>query len=301
MRTVVLTSAQSVSMVNRAEGKARPMSTIVAIQSAPIIGELAENFARATDAIDDAFSDGADVVVLPELVTSGYVFESAAEARSLAVAPTHSSFAGWARAASRRPGGLVVAGFAELGDDGQVYNSAAMVDSTGIVAVYRKVHLWDAEKLFFTPGEAEPPVVETVHGNVGVVVCYDLEFPEWSRIVALKGADLLAVPTNWPLVPRPASERAPEIVIALATARMNRLPIAVADRVGTERGVEWTGGTGLIGADGWIVDSAGAGVGTARAELDLVASRDKAAALNADLHGDRRPELYRRLAAPLAE
>jgi predicted amidohydrolase len=190
----------------------------------------------------------------------------------------------------------VVGGFAELGADDVVYNSAAVVDATGVQAIYRKVHLWDAEKTFFRPGHHLPPVVDTQHGRIGVMVCFDLEFPEWTRIVALAGADLLTVPTNWPLVERPAGERAPEVGIALATARMNRVAIAMADRVGTERGVEWTGGTGIVGADGWLVDSVGPGPGVARADLDLTASRDKTAGPWAHLFDDRRPDLYGSLA-----
>jgi hypothetical protein len=82
------------------------------------------------------------------------------------------------------------------------------------------------------------------------------------------------------------------VQIAIATARMNHMAIAFADRSGTERGVDWSEGTGVVGADGWLRDTVGPGVGVAWADLDLPASRDKRQAELVDLFGDRRPDLY---------
>jgi predicted amidohydrolase len=274
------------------------VTRVAACQVAPVLGDLAGNAERSAAVAARAVADGADVVVLPELVTSGYVFAGPDEARGVAVRPDHAVFAAWARACAQRPGAVVVGGFAELGDDGGRYNSAAVVDAGGVRAVYRKVHLWDREKLVFTPGSAVPPVVETAHGRIGVVVCYDLEFPEWVRTVALAGADLLAVPTNWPLGPRPQGERVPEVVIGMAAARVNRLPIACADRTGTERGVAWSEGTTVLDAEGWVVSAVGAGEGTAWADVDLSASRAKHLTELAHLFDDRRPELYGAVTEP---
>ena len=80
--------------------------------------------------------------------------------------------------------------------------------------------------------------------------------------------------------------------IAIATARMNKMAIACADRVGVERGVDWTGGTSIVDAEGALVAAVGAGEGTAWADIDLLASRDKQQAELVDLLGDRRPDLY---------
>ena len=198
-------------------------------------------------------SVSADIVVLPELVTSGYVFSGFEEAESVAVEP--SSLAWWGAF-----GALVVGGFCERGDDGRLYNSAAVVDGSGVVAVYRKTHLWDRERLIFTPGDAVPPVLDTAFGRLGVLVCYDLEFPEMPRSLALRGAELLCVPVNWPVVERPpAGEHPPEQLTAMSAARVNRVFIAVCDRVGAERGVEWVGGTAVIDENGWIVGGVGGG------------------------------------------
>jgi predicted amidohydrolase len=172
-----------------------------------------------------------------------------------------------------------------------VYNSAVLLDGSGVQAVYRKIHLWDTEKNFFSPGPADPPIVETRHGRIAVVICYDLEFPELTRSLALRGADLLAVPTNWPLVYRPAGERPPEVQIGIATARVNKMAIACADRTGTERGQEWTGGSTIISESGWVVATAG-DTGIATAELDLTLGRDKVLTERAHVFADRRPEFY---------
>jgi predicted amidohydrolase len=264
------------------------MTRVAAVQLAPVVGDLDGNIARAQAVLDGV---DADVVVLPELTTSGYVFADADEARAHAIRPDHPVFAGWTATADRIDG-VVIGGFAELGDDGNVYNSAAVVTADGVVGVYRKVHLWDREKEVFTPGSDRPLVVDTPHGRIGVMVCFDLEFPEWTRIAALDGTELLAVPTNWPLVDRPMGERPPEVQIAIAAARVNRVAIACADRSGHERGVDWNEGTSIVDPDGRVVAEVGAGTGTIVADIDLAATRDKSAASLVDLLGDRRPDLY---------
>ena len=260
-------------------------------QVSPRIADLAANADTSTEAVRSAVAEGADVIVLPELVTSGYMFESRAEVAAVAVSADHSLFAGWAAALAGRPGAIVIGGFAEVGAGGEHYNSAAVVDSSGIVSIYRKTHLWDREKLWFRPGSRLPPVIDTAHGRLGVAICYDLEFPELMRHLAVAGAELVAVPANWPLVPRPAGERPPEVVIAMAAARINRMAIACCDRLGTERGQVWTGGTTVVDVDGWPVATAGES-GVATADLDLVAARVKTLTEHAHAFDDRRTDLY---------
>lgn len=253
----------------------------------PLIGDLDANHAAIIDAISGATADGAQVVVLPELATSGYCFTSPEEARSLAIGVDDPRIREWSSAISGD--GVAVVGFAELGEDGAVYNSAVMLDSDGILAVHRKVHLWDREHEHFTAGAALPPVVATRHGSIGMLICYDLEFPEYTRLTALAGAQLLAVPVNWPLFERPEGERPGEVTIAQAAARVNRVAIVCCDRARTERGQEWTRGTSIVDHNGWLV----AGVGGDRsAELDLAATTDKRLTEHADLFADRRTDVY---------
>jgi 5-aminopentanamidase len=261
-------------------------------QLAPVVGDLDGNRARALAAIDAAADAGAQVVVLPELAASGYVFRDAAEARTLAEPPDGPTVTGWAARAAAR-GLVVVGGFAE--DAGsRIHNSAALVDATGLRAVYRKVHLWDREPLAFAPGDAPPAVVDTPHGRIGVIVCYDLEFPEWVRAAALQGAELLCVPTNWPREPRPAGERPMEVLRAMVAASTNRMAVAVCDRCGDERGVTWVAGSAIAGPDGWLLAGPPPAPAPALlvADVDLAAARDKALGPRNDVLADRRPALY---------
>jgi len=275
------------------------MTRVVCRQLAPQIGDLAANRDTSLQAIAEAVEGGADVVVLPELVTSGYVFERAEEAVAAAIPRTDPLLAAWAEEAARG-GAVVVGGFCERGEDGAVYNSAALVDGSGVRAVHRKTHLWDREKLWFRPGDEPPPVVETAVGRIGMLICYELEFPELTRQLALGGAELLAVPTNWPLVERPPGERPPEVLIGMAAARVNRMFVACCDRTGAERGQEWTGGTTIIDEAGWVLATQ-TEVGAASADVDLARARDKRLTDLCDALGDRRPELYGGLAAAPAE
>jgi predicted amidohydrolase len=271
------------------------VTRVVCQQLAPVLGDLEHNREMARQAIRDAAGAGADVVVLPELVSSGYMFDSREEASAVAVGAGDELVSEWA-AEAHRADIVLVAGFCERGGDGRLHNSAAVLDRSGLRAVYRKLHLWDREKLVFTPGNAPPPVIDTRVGRIAVVICFDLEFPELTRSVALAGAQLLLVPTNWPLVPRPDGERPPEAIIAMAAARVNRMAVACADRLGTERGQQWTGGTTIVGVDGWVAAESRE-PGPVAADLDLEAALDKRLAEDVDAIGDRRPEFYAALTA----
>lgn len=270
----------------------------VAVAAGPVdvvLGDVDGNFARIAQATRAAAAGGARLIVLPELATSGYVFASRAEAEAASVAADDPRLA--ALSAHVPADGALVVGFAERSGE-RLFSSAAVIGAVGVLAVYRKTHLWGEESRFFAPGDAAPPVVPTPAGRVGVAVCYDAEFPEVPRSLALAGADVLALPVNWPLVPRPRGERAPEIVLAMASARASRLPVVVADRAGEERGVPWTDGSAVIGADGWIVSAEpGAREGFATAALDHRLARDKRIGDRNDLLADRRPELYAPLTA----
>jgi predicted amidohydrolase len=283
-----------------------PGPAVIAVaQVAITVGELQSNRRAAAEAVAQAAAAGAKLVVLPELCDSGYVFgrvaeQASAEARSLAsLAADSATLREWhALAAAHQL--VIVGGFCELGDDRLLYNSAAVVDASGTRTVYRKAHLWDAEKLVFTPGDAPPPVVETELGRVALMICYDLEFPEWVRLAALDGADLIAAPVNWPAVPveaggPPPGERPAEVIKAQAAAATNGVFVAVADRCRVERGVSWISGSVIVGPDGYPL--AGPVLADRPALLtalvDLPRARDKALAGDNDLLADRRPELYK--------
>ncbi|WBU38537.1 nitrilase-related carbon-nitrogen hydrolase [Homoserinibacter sp. YIM 151385] len=259
----------------------------VAAVSPPIrTGALDANLATIERAVMDAAAAGAALIVLPELATSGYSLASPDEARAAALHGEDERLAALGR--DLPDGAVAVIGFAELAED-SLANSAAVLTADGVLGVYRKVHLWGDEPDLWMPGAAAAPVLETPVGRLGVAICYDNEFPEVPRALALQGAEVLALPSNWPLVPRPAGERAPEVVQAMAAARSSRLPVVVADRHGSERGVEWTGGSCIVSAEGWVVAASPAG--PLHAEVEIPG--DRRLGPRNDALADRRPEHYR--------
>lgn len=269
-------------------------NTVVACcQLAPKIGDLAYNRTLTERAIRQAALQGAHVVVLPELVQSGYVFADRSEALSLAETADGPTLQLW-QALARELNLVIVGGFCERLPGDELANSAAMIDANGLRAVYRKAHLWDAEKDIFTPGDTPPPVVETLHGRLGMLICYDLEFPEWVRLPALAGADLLCAPVNWPDGPRPQTERPAEVLRVQANASVNRMFIAACDRYGHERGVGWVQGSVIVDADGYPLAGPAeqGGEQMLLATLNLAEARNKRISARNDLHRDRRPQLY---------
>jgi predicted amidohydrolase len=253
---------------------------------APAIADLDANLRVIDEAVADAMAAGVQLLVLPELATSGYSL-TPDEARAVALPRTSPVLDGWARLLD--DGTVLVVGFCEADGD-EVYNSAAVITRRGVLGVYRKTHLWDAEKEVFTPGDVRAAVLDTPLGPLGTLVCYDLEFPEMPRGLALAGAEIIAVPTNWPLLTRPPGERAPEVVQAMAAARASQVAIACCDRRGPERGVVWTQGTVVVGPDGWPCGEKDE-LGRLDTVIELTATRTRISTRN-DVYGDRRPELY---------
>lgn len=272
------------------------MTCRVACCQVPLaVGDVAANLDVVRTAVERAAEDGAQVIVLPELASSGYVFADRAELATLAEDRDGPTLTAWAELAANH-GVTIVGGFPERAGEA-IFNSAALVDPSGVRGVYRKAHLWDAENAVFDRGDDLPLLVDTDHGRLGVMICYDVEFPEWVRAAALAGADLLCVPVNWPLLPRPDGERPTEQIRVLAGAGMNRLPIAVCDRTRTERGVEWIGGSIITDADGYPLAVAQyREPGTIVIDVDLAEGRIKQFNAHNDALGDRRVELYRRTA-----
>jgi len=269
-------------------------AVIACAQLAPVLGDLDGNRARAAQAIATAASAGAQLVVLPELVSTGYALADVAQAQELGEPADGPTVSGW-RALSDAHGIVVIGGFCELDADGTPRNSAAVVCPGAPVTVYRKTHLWDRERLTFTAGDEAPPVLDTPVGRVGVAICYDALFPEVMRGLAIAGAELIAVPMNSPLAGPPTVPLPVEIVSALAAAYANRVIVAQADRCGPERGIDWAGASVICDPDGRLAagplpDRARTGLLTAC--LCLADARDKRLGRRNDVLADRRLDLY---------
>ncbi|WP_425274042.1 nitrilase family protein [Paraburkholderia lacunae] len=224
---------------------------VACIQMEPHVGAKRENVARSIQYIEEAAKSGASLVVLPELTNTGYVFADREEAFALAEdLPGGETVQAWADAAQRL-GVHVVAGIAER-DGKRLYNSAIFISPSGRVGVYRKLHLWDREHLFFEPGNRGVPVFDTSLGRISIAICYDGWFPEVYRLAATQGADVVCVPTNWvPMPGQPADRPAMAATLTMAAAHSNGLMIACANRMGTERGQPFIGQSLIVSGDGW--------------------------------------------------
>jgi len=268
---------------------------IAVCQVSAHVGERAKNAERLQAVIREAADHGAQVVVIPELANTGYTIVNKTELADLAeVAELAESatLTAWHQLA-RELGIVLVGGFAEAGRDGDFYNSSAIVDATGVRAVYRKAHLWGTESEIFTPGDGLPPVVDTAFGRIGLMVCYDIEFSEWVREVTLRGAELLCCPVNWPQWPHPADEKPSEVIKVQAQASMNKIFIAIADRALSDRGQDWTGASIIVDPDGFPLTTLATGSDNIfYADVDLTLARDKNISAHNNVIADRRTDLY---------
>lgn len=164
-------------------------------QMKAVQGDIQANMAKMERMAAEAADGGADVICFPELSYTGYFVK---KDRLLEIAETENGeFYRRISRAARENGICIVAGFAERGLGEDIYNTVIFVDRVGKIAgKARKVYLWKSEKKRFVRGE-KFPVCDTEFGRVAILTCYDLEFPEPARIVALKGARLIFCPAAW--------------------------------------------------------------------------------------------------------
>ncbi len=267
--------------------------TVAAIQTRAVTGDRAGNNERALEEVQRACDLGAQVVVLSELGSSGYVFASREEAFELAEeVPGGETTALWAEVARDR--GVYVCGGLPEREQGRLYNTAVLVGPEGLVGRYRKVHLWDEEKLFFEPGDLGLNVFHLPFGRVGMMICYDGWHPEVARILKLQGADLVLDPTCWVLVPGLITPENPvSAYVHMATAHVNNFFLVCADQCGTERGCTFLGRSCVCGPSGFVAGPGGFGEPEVLlAEIDLGAARRHHWTELADPFADRRTDLF---------
>jgi N-carbamoylputrescine amidase len=267
---------------------------VACIQMEPVIGDKQANVARSLSLIADAAERGAELVVLPELANTGYVFRDKQEATALSEpVPGGETTATWSDIA-RRCKISIVAGIAER--DGDVlFNSAVVVGPDGYAGRFRKVHLWGDEKKVFDAGDLGFPVFQMPFGKMAVAICYDGWFPETYRAAAFQGADILCIPTNWvPMPGQPADRQAMANTLVMAGAHSNNMFIACADRVGVERGQPFEGQSLIVDRRGWPI----AGPASREREEILIAEIDirpgsrRGVGADNDVLQDRRPDVY---------
>jgi predicted amidohydrolase len=264
---------------------------VAAAQIEPKLGEKERNLETCIARMEEAAAAGAQLIVLPECAIPGYMWESADEALPFAEEIPGPSTELMEREA-RRLGLHVVCGLIER--DGDALRNAAMFVSPddGLIGTYRKTHLpFLGVDRFVVPGD-ELTVWDTPLGRIGIEICYDLRFPEVTRTLALRGADIVAHPTNFPVAARIQTE-----LITVARAAENRIYLVSANRVGKERWAEFCGWSQIVDPYGVrLAEADGTEEKLLVADVDLERSRDKDYVIPGDyelyLFGHRRPELY---------
>ncbi len=262
------------------------MLRIAVAQMEPKVDDVDANLLNVKKILKTAGEEGVDLLVLPELANSGYMFKSRDEALARSEAIPNGSFSTNFLEWSQK-GRVVVAGICEIKEE-HLYNSAAVFADGKHLATYRKIHLFDRENEWFLPGNEEPPVVDWNGHKIGVMVCFDWAFPEVARILALKRADIILHPANLVL---PYCQKA-----MITRSIENRVFTATANRVGTERGVSFSGMSQITSPKGEVLlRLQEENLKVAWADIDLSIARDKMITKRNDVMKDRRPSIYGRL------
>lgn len=271
------------------------MPRIAAVQMETTIRDVDDNTAKVLEFITQAAFENAQVVVFPECALTGYNI-SLDEAEEIAT-PILCAQIDLLKAASARSGILIIVGTIERSDSGSLFNSAVLISPDGRMAVYRKTHLpLLGVDRFLSPGDAIQEPLSTEFGRLGMLICYDIRFPEPIRVLALAGAQVVLIPTAWP-------DRAtlyPDFVVRTRSEE-NRVYIAAANHVGEERGVRYLGRSIITGPSGEII-AEGSSTEEEILYVDVELSRSDEKRIifsegeyELDLFGDRRPELYGRI------
>jgi len=255
---------------------------VVLIQMDVVLGSPEANRAKAAKMIRAVCSVGCDLVVLPELWTTGYALD---RIRGLAE-PLNGESVKFFEGLAREYSAYIVGSIPELEASGRIYNTAVVVGPEGVAGFYRKVHLFKPmeEHLYFTPGD-RVEVINTRYGPIGLAICYDVRFPELFRKLTLKGARMVVVPAEWPCARVSHWE-----VLVKARALENQIFVAAVNRVGSDGRYEYCGASMIV--DPWGVEVVKLGGVEAAVVVDIdLATVDRVRKLLPVLE-DRRPDVY---------
>ncbi len=260
-------------------------------QTNPVYGETEHNVREALETLSTV---RADLYVLPELFSTGYLFGTRKELGRLVEpvpdGPTVSSLKKFCR--SR--GCAVVASVAEV-DRKVYYNTAVLVGPRGLLGKYRKIHLFDRERLWFEPGNLDFGVWAFKRARIGLMICFDWVFPEAARVLALKGADIICHPSN--LILHYCQD-------AMITRSIeNGVFTVTANRVGSERAgnirLTFSGKSQITDPKGRVLARAPkVGRKLQVVDLDLSLAKKKKLTPRNHLFGDRRAKYYREITKP---
>jgi predicted amidohydrolase len=261
---------------------------VAAAQMHPKFAEPEANRKIIRRTIQRARSEDIDLIVFPELCVSGYNFTSFAQVQEIAEPVPDGPTTLLLQTLAKEHGMVIVAGLAEYESTTRLYNSAVVVGPNGFVASYRKIHLFAREKEWFTPGQIAPQVWKVLGTKLGVLVCFDWAFPEASRILMLEGCEVLCLPANLVL---PYAQRT-----MIARSIENRLFTILANRVGSERTLTFTGHSQITDTHGEILAKGSLKKSELiSADINPTQARDKFLTRTNHIVEDRRIDLYTRL------
>lgn len=251
----------------------------------PVFGEINQNTNTVVKNLESA---QADIIVLPELAFTGYYFEDGNEVAPLAENPHRSQTVETLTALCRARDFYLVTGFAEKADD-RLFNSALLIGPDGLLHIYRKLHLFNTEKECFTPGD-KPLEIQSIRGvKVGMMICFDWIFPEVSRILTLKGADIICHPANLVL------DYCQSAMLIRCTE--NHVFAVTANRYGAEQrphgSIQFTGKSQIVAPKGKLLVRAP----SQKEQLSIVTidpedARNKCLTPHNHITSDRRPDFY---------
>jgi len=255
------------------------------------------NLAKVVEHLERAAREGAKLVVFPECALSGYCFTSREEALPAAETipgPSTEKLS----AAAKSLGASIVIGMMERAGD-ELYNSAAVITPEGLQGAHRKLHLpYLGIDRYNGLGDVPFKVFQAGQAKIGVNICYDCSFPESGRVLKLNGAQILAIPTNWP-VGSDTWAHIPKV-----RAIENHMYVVAADRVGEERSFRFAGRSQIIDVTGAALVEAGdteetilyADIEPAQADKNRVVRI--AGEWEYDRIAARRPEMYEPITRP---
>lgn len=254
------------------------------IQFKVAFGQKKQNIERVAEFI---LQNEADLLVLPELFNSGYLFSSFSELKALAEPVPDGKTTQILIQLARDHRIHLAAGLPECRGN-QYFNSAVLVGPEGFLGCYRKIHLFDSEKKWFQPGEDVPAVFDVGGSKVGLMICFDWIFPEVTRTMALQGAEIICHPSNLVL---PFCQKA-----MITRCLENRVFAVTANRIGTEKTddqqLTFTGYSQVVSPRGEVLAHATGDERCEVVEIDPSAAQDKRLTPNNHLFEDRKPNLY---------
>ena len=271
---------------------------IACVQTDVVFKDINANLSSLEASVSNEVAQGTQLTVFPECFSTGYCFDSLAEAMEFGESVPGPSTDRVAKLCAELKTHVVFGMLEKSGD--QLFNVAVLIGPEGLIGSYRKVHLpYLGVDRFTTPGDRPFEVFEAAGVRIGMLICYDGGFPEAARVLSIRGADLIVLPTNWP----PGGSYMAEFSIN-CRAMENGIYFAAVNRIGTENGFSFIGKSRIcspVGATIMSIDDASSGI--MRTEIDPMIARTKRIVRVPGKHlidrmADRRPEMYGAICEP---